>query len=88
MLILRIEFIVGALGKLNIDLTLNTANFTNQACDILEMMSQSTGKNIIEIVSESKLSYESCEFLLTQLEMAGLILRQNNFYKRTSKKAI
>lgn len=63
-------------------------DITIQACDILEMISQSTGKNIIEIVSESKLSYESCEFLLTQLEMAGLILRQNNFYKRTSKKAI
>ena len=55
----------GALGRLNIDLTLNTANFTNQACDILEMISQSTCKNIIEIVSEYKLSYESCDFLLT-----------------------
>lgn len=76
----------GALGRLNIDLTLNMANFTNQACDILEMISQSTCKNIIEIVSESKLSYESCEFLLTQLEMAELILKQDYFYKRTSKR--
>ena len=50
------------------------------------MISQSTCKNIIEIVSESKLSYESCEFLLTQLEMAELILKQDYFYKRTSKR--
>lgn len=63
-------------------------DITIQACDILEMMSQSTGKNIIEIVSEYKLSYESCEFLLTQLEMAGLILKQDDFYKRTNKRAI
>lgn len=62
------------------------ADMTIQACDILEMISQSTGKNIIEIVSESKLSYESCEFLLTQLKMAGLILKQDNFYKRTNKR--
>ncbi|MCS6715208.1 hypothetical protein NOM07_14570 [Proteus terrae] len=61
-------------------------DMTIQACDILEMISQSTGENIIEIVSESKLSYESCEFLLTQLEMAGLILKQDNFYKRTNKR--
>lgn len=63
-------------------------DITIQACDILEMISQSTGKNIIEIVSEYKLSYESCEFLLTQLEMAGLILKQDDFYKRTNKRAI
>lgn len=62
------------------------ADMPIQACDILEMISQSTGKNIIEIVSESKLSYESCEFLLTQLKMAGLILKQDNFYKRTNKR--
>ncbi|QHD95376.1 hypothetical protein GTH25_07170 [Proteus terrae subsp. cibarius] len=29
MFIPRIEFMAGALGRLNIDLTLNTANFTN-----------------------------------------------------------
>lgn len=63
-------------------------DITIQACDILEMISQSTGKNIIEIVSEYKLSYESCEFLLTQLEMAGLISNQDGFYRRTSKRAI
>ena len=40
-------------------------DITIQACDLLEMISQSTGKNIIEIVSEYKLSYESCDFLLT-----------------------
>lgn len=51
------------------------SDMTIQEYDILEMISQSTGKNIIEIVSESKLSYESCEFLLTQLEMAELILK-------------
>lgn len=62
------------------------SDMTIQAYDILEMISQSTGKNIIEIVSESTLSYESCEFLLTQLEMAELILKQDNFYKRTSKR--
>ncbi|CRL59101.1 hypothetical protein [Proteus penneri] len=61
-------------------------DMTIKACDILEMISQTTGKNIIEIVSESKLSYESCEFLLTQLEMAELILKQDDFYKRTSKR--
>ncbi|MBJ2116116.1 hypothetical protein [Proteus penneri] len=61
-------------------------DMTIKACDILEMISQTTGKNIIEIVSESKLSYESCEFLLTQLEISGLILKQDNFYKRTSKR--
>lgn len=38
------------------------SDMTIQAYDILEMISQSTGKNIIEIVSESKLSYESCEY--------------------------
>lgn len=61
------------------------SDMTIQAYDVLEMISQSVGKNIIEIVSESKLSYESCEFLLTQLEISGLILKQDNFYKRTSK---
>lgn len=64
----------------------NQSDMTIKACDILKMISQSTGKNIIEIVSESKLSYESCEFLLTQLEMAELILKQDDFYKRTSKR--
>ncbi|QEZ91912.1 hypothetical protein [Proteus sp. CD3] len=62
------------------------SDMTIQAYDILEIISQSTCKNIIEIVSESKLSYESCEFLLTQLEMAELILKQDDFYKRTSKR--
>lgn len=62
------------------------SDMTIQAYDVLEMISQSVGKNIIEIVSESKLSYESCEFLLTQLEISGLILKQDNFYKRTSKR--
>lgn len=62
------------------------SDMTIQAYDILEMISQSVGKNIMEIVSESKLSYESCEFLLTQLEISGLILKQDNFYKRTSKR--
>ncbi|NBM97266.1 hypothetical protein I6G31_02665 [Proteus penneri] len=62
------------------------SDMTIQAYDVLEMISQSVGKDIIEIVSESKLSYESCEFLLTQLEMAELILKQDDFYKRTSKR--
>lgn len=62
------------------------SDMTIQAYDILEMISQSVGKNIMEIVSESKLSYESCEFLLTQLEISGLILKQDNFYNRTSKR--
>lgn len=62
------------------------SDMTIQAYNVLEMISQSVGKNIIEIVSESKLSYESCEFLLTQLEISGLILKQDNFYKRTSKR--
>lgn len=64
----------------------NQSDMTIKAYGILKMISQSTGKNIIEIVTESKLSYESCEFLLTQLEMAELILKQDDFYKRTSKR--
>ncbi|EMQ2848490.1 hypothetical protein WFU86_003370 [Proteus mirabilis] len=61
-------------------------DMTIQAYDILEMISQYTGSNIIEIVTKTQLSYESCEFLLTQLEMAGFILKNGEFYKRTTKR--
>lgn len=61
-------------------------DMTIQAYNILEMISQYTGSNIIEIVTKTQLSYESCEFLLTQLEMAGFILKHGEFYKRTTKR--
>ena len=61
-------------------------DMTIQAYNILEMISQYTGNNIIEIVTKTQLSYESCEFLLTQLEMAGFILKHGELYKRTTKR--
>lgn len=63
---------------------LKQSDMTTQASCVLETISKNDWQTVQAISSQTGLSNENCEFLLTQFEIAGVVAKQGNSYMRTA----